>query len=85
MVDFGGKPCTSVLWAIMPGAAGTREADPMATPIKATPVLSGKDAVRFAKAISAPAKPVSRHEYLRARSIYQAVEAKTGACRTKHP
>ena len=50
------------------------------TPIKPTPVLIGKDAARFIKAINRIPTRVrelkSREDYLRAKAIYQAIEAK---------
>jgi hypothetical protein len=41
---------------------------------RATPVLTGKDAIRFVEAMKNPA-PIPREEYLRARAVYEAVEA----------
>lgn len=47
----------------------------MATPIKPTPVLRGKDARRFeAKMIEAEQAPVSREEYERIVSVYRSVK-----------
>jgi len=43
--------------------------------IKPTPVLTGEDAQRFAKAIENP-KPVLKEEYLRAKKTYEAVVRK---------
>ena len=42
----------------------------MAKPIKETPVLTGKDAERFAYAVEHP-QPVSREEVLRAEEAYE--------------
>ena len=42
----------------------------MAKPIKETPVLTGKDAERFAYAVEHP-QPVSREEVLRAKEVYE--------------
>jgi len=42
----------------------------MAKPIKETPVLTGKDAERFAYAVAHP-RPVSREEVLRAQAVYE--------------
>jgi nucleoside diphosphate kinase len=46
----------------------------MARPIKETPVLKGKDAVRFAKKIANPT-PVSQSEKDAARKAYEAFKA----------
>ena len=46
----------------------------MARPIKETPVLKGKDAVRFAEQITNPA-PVSQSEKDAARKAYEAFKA----------
>ena len=46
----------------------------MATPIKETPVLCGKDAEVFAKRIQSPA-PVSQSEKDEARKAYEAFKA----------
>lgn len=46
----------------------------MARPIKETPELSGKDAVRFESLISAP-KPVSNEEKERARKAYEVMKS----------
>ena len=44
----------------------------MATPIKATPVLTGKDARRFEENMrKAEKNPVSKEEYTRIMSVYQ--------------
>jgi hypothetical protein len=44
---------------------------------KATPVLKGRDARRFAESLRNP-KPVGREEYLRAERIYRAVKVSNG-------
>lgn len=46
----------------------------MARPISPTPVVSGKDAVRFAERLANP-KSASKEEIERARLIYEAVKA----------
>jgi len=46
----------------------------MAKPIKETPVLTGKDAVRFAYAVAHP-RPVSREEVLRAQAVFNRLQA----------
>lgn len=46
----------------------------MARPIKETPELSGKDAVRFETLISNP-KPVSNEEKERARKAYEVMKS----------
>jgi hypothetical protein len=46
----------------------------MARPIKETPVLKGKDAIRFAKNIANPT-PVSQSEKDAAREAYEAFKA----------
>jgi hypothetical protein len=46
----------------------------MATPIKETPILRGKDARRFEKVLAGKdRKPVSRADYERAVAIYNSV------------
>jgi hypothetical protein len=46
----------------------------MARPIKETPVLKGKDAIRFAEKIANPA-PISQSEKDAAREAYEAFKA----------
>lgn len=46
----------------------------MARPIKETPELFGRDAVRFEKMISQP-KPVSKEEKDRARKAYEVMKS----------
>lgn len=46
----------------------------MARPIKETPVVTGKDAVRFAKRMANP-NPAFKMEIEHARKIYEAVKA----------
>jgi hypothetical protein len=46
----------------------------MARPIKETPILKGKDAVKFAEKIANPA-PVSQSEKDEARKAYEAFKA----------
>ena len=46
----------------------------MATPIKETPVLTGKDAERFAYAVEHP-RPVSRYEVKRAKATYERIKS----------
>lgn len=46
----------------------------MARPIKETPELSGKDAVRFERIISSP-KPVSAEEKARAKKAYELMKS----------
>lgn len=46
----------------------------MARPIKETPELTGKDAVRFEALISNP-KPVSKEEKERARKAYEVMKS----------
>lgn len=46
----------------------------MARPIKETPELRGKDAVRFETIISTP-KPVSKEEKERARKAYEVMKS----------
>lgn len=46
----------------------------MAKPIKETPVLTGKDAERFAKAVANP-KKVVREDVLRAQAVYKRLYA----------
>lgn len=46
----------------------------MARPIKETPVLKGKDAIRFAERLEKPA-PVSKSEKEAARKAYEAFKA----------
>lgn len=46
----------------------------MAKPIKETPVLTGKDAERFAQAVSNP-KKVVREDVLRAQEVYKRLYA----------
>lgn len=48
----------------------------MARPIKETPIVSGKDAVKFAEKM-ANAKPASKDEIEYARGLYEAVKAKS--------
>jgi hypothetical protein len=48
----------------------------MARPIKDTPIVSGKDAVRFAERMANP-KRVSKEEIERARTLYEAVKAQS--------
>ena len=48
----------------------------MARPIKNTPIVSGKDAIRFAEKIANP-RPVMREEIEQARKLYEAVKAKS--------
>lgn len=54
----------------------------MSLPIKETPVLKGKDAVRFIEAmIKAETEPITdkkRKEYLRAKKLYEEIEKKQG-------
>lgn len=46
----------------------------MARPIKETPVLTGKDAERFAYAVANP-RPISREEVLRAQDVFRRLQA----------
>lgn len=46
----------------------------MAKPIKETPVLTGKDAERFAQAVANPQK-VEREDVLRAQAVYKRLYA----------
>lgn len=46
----------------------------MAKPIKETPVLTGKDAERFAQAVANP-KKVVREDVLRAQAVYKRLYA----------
>jgi len=49
----------------------------MALPIKDTPILTGKDAAKFAeKAKTAHLHPVSKKWYLRAKKIYDEIKKK---------
>jgi len=49
----------------------------MALPIKETPVLKGRDAVRFIKRMHiAESKPAPRKEFLQAKKLYDAVNRK---------
>ncbi len=48
----------------------------MARQIKDTPIITGKDADRFAKKIANP-KPASPEDIRRARAIYEAVKAQS--------
>ena len=45
----------------------------MANPIKETPVLTGKDALRFEEELKQN-KKVTREEYLRAQKAYESIE-----------
>ena len=48
----------------------------MAREIKETPILSGKDAETFARAIKAnESKKVSRDDYARAKAVYERVSS----------
>lgn len=42
----------------------------MAKPIKETPILTGKDAERFAYAVEHP-RPVAREDVLRAQAVFE--------------
>lgn len=46
----------------------------MAKPIKETPVLTGKDAERFAQAVANP-KKVEREDVVRAQAVYKRLYA----------
>lgn len=46
----------------------------MAKPIKETPILTGKDAERFAHAVANP-KTVVREDVLRAQAVYKRLSA----------